>query len=131
MNIKCPQYLILTLDHVVHSRVILFKKNPQIRLPLLPPAYVFDHVIKTEVVKANLRAMTLVLEAMEHHVLPERKRGKTGSSWSKTRACKHNAQVMDNVRHWTICTKHLTRRMFVMAEHAKLLFKSKVKGQKS
>ena len=55
----------------------------------------FDHVIKTEVVRANLRAMTLVLEAMEHHMLPERRRGKQQqvSSWVRSRMCKYSTPV--------------------------------------
>lgn len=70
----------------------------KVRLPLLPPAYIFDHVIKVGVVEANLRAVMLVVESMEHHLLPERKKAKQRSDWTKTRMCKYNMQVKKTVK---------------------------------
>ena len=44
-------------------------------------------------VKENVRAIMLVIEAMECHVLPERKMTKQSCGWTKHRACKNITQV--------------------------------------
>ena len=65
----------------------------QVRLPLLSPSYIFDTVCKVGVVSETPRAMSLVMEALELHVLPDRKESARIRDWLKPRACSSKVQV--------------------------------------
>ena len=58
---------------------------PQVRLPLLQPVFLCDSVAKEAMVVGDPRAMKLVLEAMEFHLLPERRGDWEGSPRAKAR----------------------------------------------
>ena len=47
--------------------------HTQVRLPLLQPSFLCDCVGRERVVEESPRAMRLVMEAMEYHLLPERR----------------------------------------------------------
>ncbi len=63
------------------------------RLPLLSPSFIFDTVRKVGVVNETPRAMSLVMEALEMHMLPERKESTRFSDWLKPRSSSSKVQV--------------------------------------
>lgn len=56
----------------VHTRIYMHT-HTQVRLPLLQPSFLCDCVGRERVVEGSPRAMRLVMEAMEYHLLPERR----------------------------------------------------------
>ena len=59
-----------------------------VRLPLLPPQYIADHIENQPVLKDDPDCHHLILEAMKYHLLPERR-----SLLQSTRTCPRKATV--------------------------------------
>ena len=59
-----------------------------VRLPLLPPQYIADHIENQPVLKDDPESHHLILEAMKYHLLPERR-----SMLQSTRTCPRKATV--------------------------------------
>jgi len=59
-----------------------------VRLPLLPPQYIADHIENQPVLKDDPECHHLILEAMKYHLLPERR-----SLLQSTRTCPRKSTV--------------------------------------
>ena len=66
----------------------------QVRLCLISPTYLFDHVTKDALIKGNPQAMALLMEAMEYHLLPDRRAG-LDPERTRPRSRGHKTQVSE------------------------------------
>ena len=67
----------------------------------MSPTYLFDHVTKESLIKGNTRAMALLMEAMEYHLLPERRAG-LDQERTRPRSKGNKTQVSD-ILYMTLC----------------------------
>ena len=83
----------------VHAHIHMHTRmdtHTQVRLPLLQPSFLCDCVGRERVVEESPRAMRLVMEAMEYHLLPER-RANIKSLRAQPRSASSKVQVEKKV----------------------------------